>query len=103
VLTTLSIISPVIVAIGIVDCPDMPRMESSSEAPSHLRIPICFLPSLAEIIISSDILIHLLEKFLHGLWWLPYKILSCGSWSKPLDHGLNDNLIGHCRRLSSQT
>jgi hypothetical protein len=102
VLTALSIIGPVIVGIGIVDCPDMPRMESSSEAPSHLRIPICFLPSLAEIIISLDVLIHLLEKFLQGLWWLTCKILSCGSWSKPLGHGLNDNLIGHCRRLSSQ-
>jgi hypothetical protein len=77
-------------------------MEFSSKAPSHLRIPICFLPSLAEII-SSDVFIHLLEKFLQGMWWLPYKILSCGSWSEPLDHGLNDNLIRHCRRLSSQT
>jgi hypothetical protein len=103
VLTALSIIGSVIAGIGIVDCPDMPAMESSSEAPSHLRIPICFLPYLAEIIISSDVLIHLLEKFLQGLWWLPCKILSYGSWSKPLDHGLNDNLIGHCRRLSSQT
>jgi hypothetical protein len=103
VLTTLSIIDPVIIGIRIVDCPDMPRMESSSDAPSHLRIPICFLPSLAEIIISSNILIHLLEKFLQGLWWLPCKILTCGSWSKPLDHGLNDNLIVHCRHLSSQT
>jgi hypothetical protein len=37
------------------------------------------------------------------MWWFPCKILSCGSWSKPLDHGLKDNLIGHCRRLSSQT
>src|SRR5689334_14943785 len=81
----------------------MSRMESSSEAPSHIRIPICFLPSLTEIIISSDVLIHLLKKFLQGMWWLPCKILSCGSWSKPLDHGLNDNLIGHYRRLSSQT
>jgi hypothetical protein len=103
VLTALSIISPVIIGIGVVDYLDMPGMESSSEAPSHLRIPICFLPSLAEIIISSDVLIHLLEKFLQGLWWLPCKILSCGSLSKPLDHGLNDNLIGHYRRLSSQT
>jgi hypothetical protein len=59
VLTALSIIGPVIAGIGIVDCLDMPGMESSSEAPSHLRIPICFLPSLAEIIIISDVLIHL--------------------------------------------
>jgi hypothetical protein len=102
VLTALSIIGPIIVSIGVVDCPDMPGMESSSEAPSHLRISICFLPSLVEIIVGSDVFIHLLEKFLQGLKWLPCKILSCGSWSKPLDHGLNDNLIGHYRRLSSQ-
>jgi hypothetical protein len=81
----------------------MPGMEFSSEAPSHLRIPVCFLPSLAEIIISPDVLIHLLKEFLQGLWWLSCKILGCGSWLKPLDHGLNDNLIGHCRSLSSQT
>jgi hypothetical protein len=103
VLTALSIIGPIIVGIVIVDCPDMTGMESSSEAPSYLIITICFLPSLAEIIISSDVLIHVMEKFLQGLWWLPCKILSCGSWSKPLDHCLNDNLIGHCRRLRSQT
>jgi hypothetical protein len=75
----LSIIGPVITGIGVVDCPDMPGMKSSFEAPSHLRILICFLPSLVKIIISSDILIHLLEKFLQGLWWLPCKILGCGS------------------------
>jgi hypothetical protein len=103
VLTALNVIGPVIVGIGIVDCPDMPGMESSSDGPSYLRIPICVLPSLAEIIVSLDVFIHLLEKFLQGSWWLPCKILSCGSWSKPLYHGLNDNLIGHCRCLSSQT
>jgi hypothetical protein len=100
--TALSIVSPFIVGIGIVDCSNMPGMNSSSEAPSHFRIPICFLPSLAVIIISPDVLIHLLKEFLPGLWWLPCKILGCRSWPKPLDHGLNNNLIGHCRRLSSQ-
>jgi hypothetical protein len=35
--------------------------------------------------------------------WLPCKILCYGSWSEPLDHGLNDNLIGHYRCLSSQS
>jgi hypothetical protein len=48
VLTALSIIGPIIFGIGIVDRPNMPGMESSSEAPSQLRIPICFLPSLAK-------------------------------------------------------
>jgi hypothetical protein len=98
----MNIVGPIIVGIGIVHCSDMLGMKSSSKAPSHFRIPICFFPSLAKIIISLDVLIHLLKEFLQGLWWLPCKILSCGSWSKHRDHGLNDNLIGHCRRLSSQ-
>jgi hypothetical protein len=99
----LGIVGPIITGIRIVDCPDMPGMEYSSEAPSHLRIPLCFLPSLAKIIISPDVLIHLLKEFFQGLWWFPYKILCCGFWPKPLNHGLNDDLIGHCRRLSYQT
>jgi hypothetical protein len=57
-------VGPVIICIGIVDCSDVPGVESSSEAPNHLRIPICFLPSLAEIIVSLDVFIHLLEKLL---------------------------------------
>jgi hypothetical protein len=81
----------------------VPGVESSSEASSHLEIPICFLPSLEEIVVSSDVFIHLLEKLLQDLLWLPCKILCCGSWSEPLDHGLNENFIGHCRRLSSQS
>ena len=80
----------VIICIGIVDCSDVPRVESSSEAPNHLRIPICFLPSLAEIIIGPDVLIHLLKELLQGLWGA-------------LDHGLNDNLIRNCWRLCPQT
>jgi hypothetical protein len=59
-------IGHVIICIGIVDRANMPGVESSSEAPSHLRIPISFLTSLAEIIVSSDVFIHLLEKFLQG-------------------------------------
>jgi hypothetical protein len=31
------------------------------------------------------------------------EILGSSSWTKPLNHGLNDNFIGHCRRLCSQT
>jgi hypothetical protein len=79
VLTALSVTGPVIVGIRIVDCPDMPGIESSSEAPSHLRVPICFLPSLAEIIVDSNLFIHLLDKFFQGLWRFPCKKLSCGS------------------------
>jgi hypothetical protein len=81
----------------------MPRVDSSSEAPSHLRKPISFFPSLAEVIISPDVLIHLLKELLQGLRGFPSKVLSRRSWSKPFDHGLNDNFIGHCGRLGSQT
>jgi hypothetical protein len=63
-MTALSIVGPFVVGIGTVDCPNIPGVKSSSKAPSHFRIPICFLPSLAEIIISPDVLIHLLKKFL---------------------------------------
>jgi hypothetical protein len=103
VLAALSMVGPVIICIGIVDCSNVPRVDSSSKAPSHLRIPICFVPFLSKIIVSSDVFIHLLEKLLQCLWWLSCKILCCGSWSEPLDHGLNDNLIGHCSHLSSQS
>jgi hypothetical protein len=85
------------------DRSDVPGVDSSSGAPGHLRKPVCFFPSLAEIIISPDVFIHLLKKLLQGLWGFPGKILSRRSWPKPFDHGLNDNFIGHCRRLCSQT
>jgi hypothetical protein len=71
----------------------MPRVEPSPEAPSHLRIPVGLLPSLPEVIISPDVLIHLLEELFQILWWLPSKILHCQSWSEPLDHSFDDNLI----------
>jgi hypothetical protein len=38
-----------------------------------------------------------------GFVGVSWQILSHMSWPKPLDHGLNDNFIGHCRRLCSQT
>jgi hypothetical protein len=81
----------------------MPGVEPSSEALGHLKIPIGFLPSLAEIVVILDVLMHFLEKLLQGLWWLPCKILRRGSWSEPLDHGFNDNLIRYYRCLSSKT
>jgi hypothetical protein len=94
-------IGPIIIYVGIVDRSDMPQVESFSEAPSHLEIPVGFLPSLVEIIVSMDVFIHLLEKLLQGLWWLPCKILCCGSWSEPLDHGLDDDFIRNHWRLGS--
>jgi hypothetical protein len=81
----------------------MPRVDSSSEAPSHFRKPIGFFPSLAKIIISPDVLIHLLKERLQCLRRFPCKVLSHRSWPKPFDHGLNDNFVGHCGRLCSQT
>jgi hypothetical protein len=81
----------------------MPRVDSSSEAPGHLREPVSFLPSLAKVIVSPNVLIHLLKQLLQSLWRLSSEILGSSSWTKPLDHGLNDNFIGHCRRLCSQT
>jgi hypothetical protein len=81
----------------------MPQMNSSSEAPGHFGESVSFLPSLAKIIVSSDVLIHLLKQLLESLWGLPGEILGSRSWTKTLDHGLNDNLIGHHRRLCPQS
>jgi hypothetical protein len=81
----------------------MPRVDSSSKAPSHFRKPVGFFPSLAEIIISPDVFIHLLKELLQCLRGFLGKILSHRSWPKPFDHGLNDNFIGQCGRLCSQT
>jgi hypothetical protein len=69
-------------------------VDSSSEAPSHFRKPIGFFPSLAKIIVSPDVIIHLLKELLQGLRGFLGKILGHRSWPKPFDHGLNDNFIG---------
>jgi hypothetical protein len=45
----------------------MPRVDSSSEAPSHLRKSESFLPSLAEVIVGLDVLIHFLKQLLQSL------------------------------------
>jgi hypothetical protein len=81
----------------------MPRVDSSSEAPGHFRESVSFLPSLAEIVVSPNVLIHLLKQLLQSLWRLPSKGLSRRSWPKALNHGLNDNFIGHCGRLCPQS
>jgi hypothetical protein len=93
---------PVIACTRIMNRPNMLRVESSSEALGQLRVFVGFFPSLSKIIVGSDILIHFIEKLLQGLWWLPCKVLRRRSWPEPLDHGLNDDLIGHCRCLSSE-
>jgi hypothetical protein len=81
----------------------MPRVDSPSEAPSHLRESISFLPSLAEVVVSLDVLIHFLKQLLQSLGGLPSEVLSRRSWPKTLDHSLNDNFIGHYGRLCSQS
>jgi hypothetical protein len=80
----------------------MPRVYSSSEALGHLGEPVTFLPSLAEVVVSPDIFIHLLKQLLQCLWRFSGEVLGSRSWMKPHDHGLNDNLIGHHRRLCSE-
>jgi hypothetical protein len=89
----------VVVLTRAVDRPDMPRVDSSSEAPGHLRESVSFLPSLAEVVISPNVLVHLLKQLLQSQWGLSGEILSSRSWPKTLDHGLNDNFIRHYRRL----
>jgi hypothetical protein len=81
----------------------MPRVDSSSEALGHFRESVSFLPSLAEVVVSPDVLIHFLEQLLQSLWGLPGEVLSCRSWPKALNHGLNDNFIRHCGRLCPQS
>jgi hypothetical protein len=80
----------------------MPRVDSSSEAPSHLRESVSFLPSLVEVVVSPDVVIHLLKELLQSLWGLPSEVLSRRSWPKTLNHGLNNNFIRHCGRLCPQ-
>jgi hypothetical protein len=86
-------VAPVLTLTGIVYCSDMPWVKPSSEAPGHVRISVSFLPSLPEIVVDSDVLIHFLEKLLQGLGGLSGEILCCWAWTKSLDHGFNDNLI----------
>jgi hypothetical protein len=81
----------------------VPWVNPPSEAPSHLGESVSFLPSLTKVIISTDVFIHLLKQFLQGLRGFPGEVLGRRSWLKPLDHGLNDNFIGHCWRLCPQT
>jgi hypothetical protein len=97
----LSIAGPFIIGIVVVNGADIPRMKPPSEALGHLGESVGVLPSLAKIFVGPDVLIHFLKQLLQSLWWLPSKILSCGSWPKPLDHGLSDNLIRHYGCLCS--
>jgi hypothetical protein len=42
------------------DRPNMPRVESSSEAPGHLGVSVGFFPSLPKAIVGPDVFVHLL-------------------------------------------
>jgi hypothetical protein len=81
----------------------MPRVDSPSEAPGHLRKSVSFLPSLSEVIVSTNVLIHFLKPLLQSLGRFPGEVLGHRSWPKTLDHGLNDNFIGHYGLLCSQS
>jgi hypothetical protein len=81
-------------------CPNMPRVESSSEDPSHLGVYVGLFYSLPKVVVNPDIFVHLLEKLFQSLWWLPGEILHHWSWLKPLDHSFDNNLIWHHCRLS---
>jgi hypothetical protein len=77
----------------VVDTSDMPWMKHSSETPGNFGVSVEFLPSLAEIIANPYVLVHFLQQFFKGARRLPCKILSSCSWSEPLDHGLDDDVI----------
>ena len=62
----------------------MPRVNSSSEAPGHLREPVSFLPSLAEVIVSPDVLIHLLKQLLESRGGFLAKYWVVGPGRSPL-------------------
>jgi hypothetical protein len=97
------VVCPVIICARVVDCSDMPRVKSSSEAPSHFRIPVGLLPSTSKVIVSSDVVIHLPEELFQSLQWFPSKILCCWSWTEPLDHSFDDNIIWHRCRMGSKS
>jgi hypothetical protein len=80
----LVVIASVFTLTWIVYCSDVPWVEPSSKASGHLRISVSFLPSLPEIIVGSDVLIHLLEKLLQGLGGFLAKYYAVGSGRSPL-------------------
>jgi hypothetical protein len=92
-LLSLGVIVFVFVLIWIVYGPNMPWVEPSTEALSHLGISQGLVFSLSNIIVWFDIFIHLLEKLFYGPRVFSGKVLCHRSWVKPLDHGLSNYLI----------
>jgi hypothetical protein len=99
----LSMIAPIITWARVMNRPDMPRVEPSPKAPSHLGVSVGLFSSLPKVIIDPDVLVHPLQKFFQSLWWLPGKILHRRSWSEPFDRSLDNNLIRHHWRLGPET
>jgi hypothetical protein len=62
----------------------MPRVDSSSEAPSHLRESVSFFPSLAEVVVRPDVLIHFLKQLLQSLGSFLAKYWAVGPGRIPL-------------------
>jgi hypothetical protein len=62
----------------------MPRVDSSYKAPSHLRRSVSFLPSLAEVIVGPDVLIHFLKQLLQSLGGFLAKYWAVGPGRRPL-------------------
>jgi hypothetical protein len=60
----------------VVNALDISRMESSSKAPDGFGVLVDFFPSLAEIIISPYVLIHLLQQLLKGVQRFPSEVMS---------------------------
>jgi hypothetical protein len=79
----LSMISHILAGARIMDRPDMPRVESSFEATGHLGVSICFFPSLLKVIVSPDVLVHLLQKLIQSLWSFLAKYCTVGPGRSP--------------------
>jgi hypothetical protein len=62
----------------------MLRVDSPSEAPSHLKKSISFLPSLSEVVISLDVLTHFLKQLLQSLGGFLAKYWAIGPGRRPL-------------------
>jgi hypothetical protein len=56
-------------------------------------VPMGPLSTLMKVIVYPDIFIHLLKKFVQRLGWLSSKILQCKDRSKPLDQGINYEVV----------
>jgi hypothetical protein len=84
ILSPLGLVCFVFILAWVVDASDMPWVKPSLEAHNHLYIPLGFFPSLAEVIICSNVFIHLLKKLLLGLGGFMAKYYVAGLGRSPL-------------------